>query len=176
MSEVRVEVRRTRGDIFRGILANSLHSLGALAWFVGGSFVVAVIAALANSARPAPEMLFVGATAFVVMLLVYAVVLLFSIWLAARQTWRASGALDTIRYTFSDQGLAIEAVNGRGLSHWHAFKRAFETKSLLLIRHHVNMVHILPKRDMGADTLERIRAVLRAHIKDVRVHPTERAA
>jgi len=176
MSEVRVEVRRTRGDIFKGILANSLHSPSTLAWCVIGALIVAAIAITVNGDEGLTVMLMAGAIVFAGMLLVHAVVLLFCIWLAALQTWRARGALDTIRYTFSDQGLAIEAASGHGLSHWDTFKRAFETRSLLVIRHQMNLVHILPKRDLAADALQRVRAVLSVHVKDVRFQSTEQTA
>ncbi len=171
MSDVHFEVSRTREDLWKGIAANSLRSPGTLAWYVGGSAVVALISMWANRRDGAEALVFIGLVAFVGMLALYAVIMAFSVFAAARKTWRLPGALDPVTYTLSNEGLNVSASTGHGLTAWSAWKTAFETKSLIVIRHQFNLIHVIPKRALDAVTLESVRAVLRANLAKTQLQP-----
>jgi|GEM_PF-3212706 len=171
MSDVRFEVSRTRGDIWKGIAANSLRSPATLAWYVGGSAVVAAIAVTVSDRADVGETLIVGSVAFVAMLMLYAAILVFCIFLAAQKTWSLPGALDPVSYSLSPEGLGVSASTGHGVTAWSAWKLAFETNSLIVIRHQFNLLHIIPKRDLAVETLQRIRSVLTVNLSKTHFKP-----
>ncbi|HYD86140.1 MAG TPA: YcxB family protein [Vitreimonas sp.] len=171
MSAVSFEVTRTRGDILKGIAANTLRSPGTLAWYVGGSAVVAGIAVWVNRYESAQALVLIGLLAFAAMLALYTLILAFCVLLAARKTWALPGASDPVTYTLSKEGLGVLASTGHGLTAWATWKAAFESASLIVIRHQLNLIHIIPKRGMTDDTLHKVRSVLRANVKNVRLQP-----
>lgn len=171
MSDVRFEVSRTREDLWKGIAANLLRSPGTLAWYAGGSVVVAIIAIWANRDESYEALLLIGLVAFAAMLAVYTVMMALSVFLAARKTWSLPGALDPVSYTLSSEGLNVSASTGHGLTSWSAWKSAFETRSLIVIRHQFNLIHVIPKRALDAATLEGVRVVLRANLAKTQLEP-----
>lgn len=171
MSEVRFEVSRTRGDIFKGIAANLLRSPGSLAWYIGGAALVAGIAVWSNRYDAPESLLLIGLVAFVAMLALYCMIMLACVLFAAQKTWRMQGALDPVAYTFSADGLAVVAKVGHGHTAWSDWKTAFETRSLIVIRHQFNLIHVIPKRQLSADVLRQIRTVLSQNLKNARLQP-----
>lgn len=166
MSAVQVEVVRTRSDILKGIAANVLRSPAAFASYLGGALVVAVIAVVVNTDETMEAMIGAGLVAFVGMLFVYLVIQAICVPLAARKSWSSPGMLEPVKFTFSDEGLGVESNVGHGTTSWIIWKGAFETNSLIVIRHQMNLLHIVPKRDLSANAIAGIRSILKKHIKN----------
>jgi hypothetical protein len=169
MSGVQLEVSRTRGDIVKGIAANMARSRGALLAYVIGALIVAVIAILANADVSTQTKVIIGAIAFAAMLVLYSIIIILGVLFAAQKSWKAPGTLDPVKYTFSDEGLGVEASIGHGMTSWVAWKTAFETKSLIVIRHQFNMIHIIPKRGLSKDLLNAVKSMLNKHLKTARL-------
>lgn len=162
MSEtVSVEVTRTKADYFEAVMANAVQSRGSLLSLLIPPFIVVAAVLATRDYLPFGERLNqafgFGALIAGFTLALFAGLILWSSW----RSWGSPGALDRIKYTFTDDALAIEAKMGAGESKWAIWKRAFETQNLILIRHQLNMIHILPKRDIDAATQERLKALLR---------------
>jgi len=169
MTELRVQVQRTRRDIVSAIAANVIRSPGTLAWYAVGSLAVAGISVAVNRDRPPEQIALVAAIVFTGMLLLYSLIVGFSIAVAARKTWSVEGAFDPISYTFSDEGLNAVAAVGQGVSQWSMWPFAFETKSLIVIRHQFNLIQIVPKRGLTVNELASLREILRRNVKKVRL-------
>lgn len=165
MSEVSFEVTRTRIDVFKALVANMLRSPGALVWFVVGSLFVAGIAAAVNDTESLPVRTIIFGVAFLAMLVLYAVIMLVCIYFAARKSWTAPGGLAPIKFNLSAAGLAASTETAHGQSGWDNWKSAFETRDLIVIRHHLGLLQIIPKRTLPVDAIARVRDVLRANIK-----------
>lgn len=165
MSEISFEATRTRADVLKALIANTLRSPGTLAWFIGGSVFVAGIAFAVNDEQPMATRFFVFAAALVAMLAFYSLLLLVCLFFAARKSWTAPGALESIKFNLSAAGLSAATTTAQGQSGWDNWKAAFETKSLIVIRHHLGLLQIIPKRNLDLATMGEIRETLRAHIK-----------
>ncbi len=165
MSEVSFEATRTRSDMFNGLMANVLRSPPTLLWYAGGAAFIAVLAAAMNDEETFPVRSLIFAIAFLAMAIFYSLLLLACVYFAARKSWSAPGGLVPIKFELSSSGLAAASATAHGVSGWDNWKAAFETKSLIVIRHHLGLVQIIPKRAMTAEMVERIRHVLRENIK-----------
>lgn len=165
MSEVSFEATRTRGDVFNGLMANALRSPPTLLWYAGGAAFIAVVAAAVNDEETIPVRALIFAIAFLAMAIFYSALLLACLYFAARKSWSAPGGLAPIKFELASSGLAAATATAQGVSGWDNWKAAFETKSLIVIRHHLGLVQIIPKRAMPAELVERIRHVLRENIK-----------
>jgi len=169
MSEVAFEVSRTRDDIVKGIAGNALRSPRSMAWYVGGAAVVATIAVIVSQGDGIAAMLAAGIVAFSGMLLFYSLLFWLTVWMAVRKTERMPGAFEPIKFTLSDAGLRVAATVGEGISLWKLWPFAFETKSVIVVRHELNLIQIIPKRDLASGDVARIRDVLRRNVKKVRL-------
>ncbi len=165
MSEVSFEVTRTRADVFKALVWNMLRSPGALLWFAAGSLFVAGIAVVVNDDESSSARAIIFGAAFLTMVVVYAVIMLACIYFAARKSWTAPGGLAPIEFNLSPAGLAASTETAHGQSGWANWKSAFETNSLIVTRHHLGLLQIIPKRNLPPDVIARIRDVLRMNIK-----------
>lgn len=165
MSEVSFEATRTRADVLQALIANTLRNPSALMWYFAGSVIVAGIAVAVSDDEAAPTRIIIFGAAFVAMLAFYSLFLLVCLFFAARKSWTAPGGLAPIKFNLSAAGLGAATATAQGLSGWDNWKSAFETESLIVIRHHLGLLQIIPKRALSAETVARIREVLRANIK-----------
>jgi hypothetical protein len=169
VSEVSFEATRTRGDVFNGLLANALRSPATLLWYAGGAAFIAVLAVIVNGEETLATRALIFAIAFLAMAVFYSLLLLACLYFAARKSWSAPGGLASIKFELSPSGLAAASATAQGVSGWDNWKAAFETKSLIIVRHHLGLLQIIPKRALSADLVARIRGVLRENMKRVRL-------
>ncbi|MEQ1618021.1 MAG: hypothetical protein ABL883_06715 [Terricaulis sp.] len=165
MSEVSFEATRTRTDVLKALIANTWRSPAALLWYIGGSLLVAGIAFAVNDEQTVVTRMVVFAAAFGAMVAFYSLLFFVCLLFAARKSWTAPGGLEPIKFNLSATGLSAATATAQGQSGWDNWKAAFETNSLIVIRHHLGLLQIIPKRNLDAMTVGRIREVLRAHIK-----------
>lgn len=165
MTEVSFEITRTRADTFNAILTVLLRSPSTWAWYVGGALVVAVVAVAMSQDETVWAQLIVAGLVFLAMMTVFMLTALGSVYLAARKSWSAPGGLAAIKFQLSPAGLSAATATAQGVSGWDNWKAAFETNSLIIIRHHLGLVQIIPKRALPAELVGRIRRVLRENLK-----------
>lgn len=162
MSEeaIRIEVTRDRGDYLSAVWTNFWRS-GAWLWLVGGGAALgAAIAALA--ARDGdPDALSSGVQTAAIFLVVtipaYSLLMVSTAWRA----WRQPGAMEPLTYTFTSSGIEVQSRIGSSTSQWLVWRRAFENARVLIIRHRLNLMQVLPKRQIPADAMARLKALLR---------------
>jgi len=165
MDKLRFEVRRTRGDIWKANIGNLLRSPGSMAWYIGGAIFVAslsLIVTISNGLMPA---LLAAALVFLGMIALYALIVALSIFMAVRKTMSVRGALDPIEFTLTPEGLGAVATSGHGQSSWDVWPVAFETRSLFVLRHQFNLIHVSPKRDLVPENVIAVRATLTRYVK-----------
>lgn len=165
MSEVAFEVTRTRADMFKGIFAHLLRSPSTWSWYIGGALVVAVVVVVVNGGEATSNLAMTFGVTFVVMMAVFLLTALASIYFAARKSWMAPGALQPIKFVLSAEGLQATAGTASGRSGWDNWKGAFETRSLIVIRHSLGLLQIIPTKALPAQTASAIRALLIANLK-----------
>lgn len=160
---------RTKRDYFDAILLNAVRSPGAWVVLLASPIINGLIMGYYSYDGPIE----VSAVAITLVALasatVVAAVLLFCYYLAARNAWRSPGFLRPIAFEFSDAGMKASSEVGAGESMWAAFDAAFENKSLIILRQRPGSLLILPKRNADPNALARLRALLRAHVKNVRL-------
>jgi hypothetical protein len=158
--EIRVEITRNRADYLSAVWANFWQS-GAWLWIAGGAVALGVaIGALSYSqGNPdaVPEGLHVTAVFAAVTIPAYALLLSLTAW----RSWRQPGALEPVAYTFTRESIEVKTKVGASTTQWPVWSRAFENGRILVIRHRLNLMHFLPKRQIPAETLTRLKALLR---------------
>lgn len=158
--EIRIEVTRDKRDYFSAIWANYLYG-GGIWWAVGGALVFfLVILALAISDGDPRPWAAGGAAAFIFIVVIVPLNALI-IYLTAARSASQPGALDPISYVFTAEAIEVKSAIGSGVTKWLAWRRAFETSRVLVIRHHVNIMQFLPTRQIPTETLSRLRKLLR---------------
>lgn len=160
MNEIGFEITRTKGDYLSALLSNLWRNPAVLAWCAVGSIIVAGIAMTVNAEEPAPARFVIGGVALAAMLGVYALSMSLSVLLAARKSWTAPGALGPINFKLSAEGLFASTATANGLSAWSNWRGAFETRSQIVIRHHLGLIQIFPKKGLTPDVLRAIRKIL----------------
>lgn len=152
-------ITRTKADYFWAIAFNALKS-PVIPIFFALAMVLALAPAALKGALIASDFLIAGAI-YAGLLVFYYLSLLAVVWLSARKNWSSPGALEPLRYSFSAEGIEASYSMGQGHMAWPMWKSAFETNALILIRHTLGVIHIIPKRDLDVATLARLRALLR---------------
>ncbi len=165
MDELRFEVRRSRADIWNGITANLLRAPSSYISSAIAILIVSGIAVFVNLDEGLKTAALAGALVIGGMAVLYALIYAFCIYLAVRKTLKLPGALDPVSYVLSPDGLSAAAKSGQGQSAWELWPVAFETKSIFVIRHQLNLIQIIPKRDLAADTVADIRALLVRYVR-----------
>lgn len=162
---ITVEVTRTQRDYFEGVMANLISwPWGFLRLFIPpliGMTAIYMTSDYLPLGERLNETFGLGSILLGFMFLLTALIVGWSAWRA----WSAPGALDRITYTFTPEGFGVKTAMGEGQTKWAIWKRASETQSVILIRHQLNMMHILPKRDIDPATLTKLKALLRRVLK-----------
>lgn len=164
--EQRVEltIQRTRADYFWGLLFEALQ--GRFLWLAilippAAEATLALRSTEgAETALRVQEVITRGGVALVVVLALVAVLYL----LIAALSWRAPGYLAPISYVFSSDGVRGQTQATSTETAWIAYRRAFETRSLLILSQAAGIVQIIPKRDLPSQTLNAVRRLLREHL------------
>lgn len=157
---LRFVVTRSEADYFWAVGLNALRS-PIIPLFAVGALVVQLAAYAIGGGGVDAGGLTVLAATYGGMIALYYVCLLAAVWFTARKNWRAPGALAPLTYTLTPQGIDTAYALGQGQTDWALWKGAFETEKLVLISHTLGPVHIIPKRDLDAATLSRLRGMLR---------------
>ena len=165
MDEIRIDVRRTRTDIWKGITANLLRSASSYVSSVAAILFLTGLAIFVNIDEGVEPAIIAGSVVFVGMIALYALIYAFCIFLAVRKTVKLPGAFESVGYTFSPEGLGAVATSGQGRSSWDMWPLAFETKSLFVIRHQLNLIQIIPKRELTGGQTNAVRAALTRYVK-----------
>jgi hypothetical protein len=165
MDPLRFEVRRTRADIWNGITANLLRAPTSYISSAVGILIVSGIAVFVNLDEGLAAAALAGAVAVGGMMLLYALMYAFCIYIAVRKTLKLPDALDPVSYVLSPEGLGALAKSGQGQSAWELWPVAFETKSIFVIRHQLNLIQIIPKRYLAPDLVADIRAMLVRYVR-----------
>lgn len=164
--EERVEltITRTRADYFWGLLFEALN--GRFLWLAilippvaEGMFAFRSTEGAATAER-VQEILTRGGIALLIVLALIALLYLF----VAALSWRAPGYLAPIAYVFSPAGVIGRTQVTTTETAWPAYRRAFETRSLLILSQAAGVVQIIPKRDLPSQTLSAVRRLLREHL------------
>lgn len=165
-SEQRVEItiQRTRADYFWGLLFEALN--GRMLWLAilippAAEAMLALRSTEgADAALRVQEVLtrsgvtLIGVLAFVAVL--YLII--------AAICWRAPGYLGPISYVFSSAGVRGQTQVTTTETAWAAYRGAFETRSLLILRQGAGIVQIIPKRTLSSQTINAVRRMLREHL------------
>ena len=158
--EIRIEVTRNRADFVSAVWANFWQS-GAWLWIVAGAaalgLAIGVLAHNQGDADALSDGVQVGSIFGAVTIPAYALLITLTAW----RSWRQPGALDPVAYTFTPDTLEVKTPVGGGATRWLVWNRAFENGRVLIIRHRLNLMHFLPKRQIPAETLARLKALLR---------------
>lgn len=155
---IRFEVTRNAADFRSAVWLNYWHG-GGWAWMVG----VSALGAVTNYflAQPWEDPLIEAAvTAAVVGGLIF-VLNVIAIFFAAASGAKLPGAFEPVSYALSDEALEVKSSVGSGTTQWINWRKAFENDRLIVIRHRVNLMHILPKRQLSAEQQQKIRDLLR---------------
>lgn len=158
-SQLSFTVKRTKADYFWAVAFNALKSPIIPIFFAFALLLVLGPNALEGELY-ATDFMLVGAI-YAALIVLYYLFLMAAVWFGARKNWSSPGALEPLSYTFSAEGIAASYAMGQGQMAWPLWTGAIETKALVLIRHSLGMLHIIPKRDLDAATLARLRALLR---------------
>jgi hypothetical protein len=163
---IRVEITRDKRDYRSAIRANYLHG-GGVWWSAGVAAVFFVVFTWIEIADGAPLTYGLVKGALIAILFLAFVTPLNAIllWVTAANSVRQPGWDDPITYTFTPEALEVESSIGAGVTKWAAYKCAFENGRVLVIRHHVNIMQFLPKRQVPTETLSRLRTLLRTALK-----------
>lgn len=165
MSEaIHLTVRRTKADYFWGVMVSALRNARMWLLYAAGAIFVAAIAVVMNSDNPLWVRAVMAVGTFTLMMLFYALFYVICVVFAATKNWKLPGAFSEIAFDLSDEGIAVSSDTGSGVSKWIVWKSSFETKRLIIIRHQTGLIQIIPKRDLTPTTLERVRAMLAAHL------------
>jgi len=156
-------ITRTKADYFWAIAFTSLQSPIIPLFFAAALFIVPVLSAIADGGF-SREQLVVSAAVFALLLVLYYASLFVAVWFVARKNWRTPGALEPLAYSFMPAGIETSYAFGHGQAAWALWKSALETQDLILIRHTLGPVHIIPKRSLDSALLIRLRAILRERL------------
>jgi hypothetical protein len=157
---IRVEVTRDKGDYISGVFANLMASGGLLTpaiIAIALVFLLLLESALEGGDLSVSFAVFMG-------VIVFAAVFFFScasVMFAAWRSWKAPDALRPLIYVFTRDQLSVKSDLGGSETKWELWKDAFENDRVLIVRHRLNIIHILPKRQIAAETLARLKALLR---------------
>lgn len=152
-------VTRTKADYFWAVAFNALRS-PIIPIFFAFALLLALAPAALERDLDISDFAIVG-VAYGGMVIFYYVALVVAVWMAARKNWSAPGALEPLSYTFTSEGINTSYAMGTGQTAWPLWKSAFETNELLLIRHTLGLLHIVPKRGLDSSALVSLRALLR---------------
>lgn len=163
---LRIEVTRTPSDFTAAVFANAWFS-GAWGYVGVGAVVIAGITFGAGISQEDPGVLtksaFAGATFFAIVAGVQALTLL----LASRAALRLPGARDPVTYTFTPDALEVSSAIGSSKVQWVVWQRAFETKTQIILRQRMGLIHVLPKRFITSEQLVRLKALLRKVVQRI---------
>lgn len=161
---VELTITRTRADYFWGLLFEALN--GRFLWPVilippvaEGMFAFRSTEGAATAERVQEIVTRSGAALLVVLALVVALYLL-----VAALSWRTPGYLQPISYVFSPSGVRGQTIAATTETTWVVYRRACETRSLLILSQAAGIVQIIPKRDLSSQTLNAVRRMLREHL------------
>lgn len=154
---IHFEVTRTAADFRSAVWLNYWHG-GGWGWLVGMGVLGAVASYLL--AKPWEDPLIEAAiTAALIMGIIF-VCHVIAIFFAAASGAKLPGALEPVAYVLTDDALEVKSSVGSGVTQWVNWRKAFENDRLIVIRHRVNLMHILPKRQLSAEQQNEIRALL----------------
>jgi hypothetical protein len=160
---VAFSVKRSSGDVFWGVLWSALHNVRIWVSYLMGALIVAGIWFVVHRSGFSEKLAGAG-IAFGLMICLYAGLFVLSVGFATLRSRKMAGASDRIAYEISSEGMKVVTETGRGESKWRVWKSWFETKRLIIIRHQIGLVQIVPKRQISDEQLQRIRRVLVANI------------
>lgn len=158
--EIRIEVTRDKRDYISAVWANYLNS-GGVWWVFGGAIVFGAAIFAIEVFSGAYQPWIAGTLAALGYALAMIVLNAIMLTLAARQSWRQPGAFDVTTFIFTPDALDVQSEVGSGRTQWVVWRRAFENSRVLAIRHQINIVQFLPKRQIPPETLPRLRELLR---------------
>ncbi|WP_395647779.1 YcxB family protein [Terricaulis sp.] len=163
---ISVTVTRDRRDYVSALWAN-YFICGGWYWAAGASLFVGVFGIFIAAIEHHLDTPSIG-SAFIIFAGTFLLVLLLQgvvIGMAAGRSMRAVSGAGPITYVFSPDVLEVHTPAGEGKTKWEIWRSAFETKRVIGIRHELNMLHIVPKRDIPAPTLFALKALLRKALK-----------
>jgi hypothetical protein len=162
---VAFDVTRTKVDYVWGVIHSALRT--PQTWIMSGltAFAVAVAAVLMSDDPDLARRLPFGVAVFAGMFVFYGAFFLLALLLAAMRNWGAPGAFAPIHYELSPTGVKVQAATGSGDTQWIVWKSYIETPGYLILRHKLNLVHIMPKRGLDAGVQQQIRDVLGANLR-----------
>jgi YcxB-like protein len=102
---------------------------------------------------------------FVISLLAMIILLLPCYWWGARSGWTTPGALQPIDYEFDADGMRVRSAIGDGRTTWAIFTGVVENSKFMLLRQRPGLLHIFPKRDIAPEAIQRLRALVVAHVR-----------
>ncbi len=155
---IQVEVTRDARDYRSAIWLNYWHGGGWL-WMVAMGLIGAVVSCLLAEPWESPvvEAAITAGLVLGAMFIAHAITIL----LTAAGAMKLPGAREPVRYAFSEESLGVSSNVGHGTTNWVNWRKAFENRRVIVVRHRVNLMHILPKRQLSAKQQEQIRALLR---------------
>ncbi|MES1200720.1 MAG: YcxB family protein [Pseudomonadota bacterium] len=159
LAPISFEVRRSKADFFGAIWANCMNG-PRLIFIIAYAAILAAVLFGFETIRHVPFAWLSALAIFVVLIAVFLGAYAAISWFAATKAWSAPGGQGAVLYTLSPDQLAVKSDYGSGDTKWTVWKKAFETKSLIVIRHHMNLMHIIPKRDLTDETRRHVKALL----------------
>lgn len=156
-------VTRTKADYFWAIMVSSLRTPIIPIFLAIALTGTLIFSALSEGALGMDQIVTAGLVYSLIVALYY-ISLLAMVWYVAQKNWNAPGALSPLSYVFTPAGVEVAYAMGRGETAWALWKSALETRNLILVRHGLGLLHIIPKRDLTPSDLSRLRAMLREHL------------
>lgn len=164
-----ITVTLDKRAIRRGITQHVFY--GLLAWpFLLWALLIVALMLWPFAIEPiTAETLTIGATFIGGMAILFVLVLFVAILFAARATQRLPGMLGPVAYTLSPQGIAVRAADAQSQLPWGYYARARETREFFLIVLKSRQVHLIPKAQLAAAQIARLRVFLTQFLGKVRL-------
>lgn len=162
--DVSFTITRNKRDYMAGIVLNTRHSRATLLVFAACALINGAIGYAMQEGPFSWERLGTAVALSFYTVAILTAGLMFALFMAARASRRSPGALNEIAYVFSENGVKVRSAVGSSEAVWTTFDAALESRGHFVLRQKPGVLQIIPKRDLNADVLARLRALLRAHL------------
>ena len=172
MSAVRVDVTPTPSDIAAAYWGDVLTLRRMLPLLLSGPVFALFMAILLPFRVQDPIAVFAGQALFFSTF--FTVWMLFLFWLGLGRVVRVPGMMDRTSYELDDAGVHVRSEHQDIRTDWSYWRRAYETRSVLVLCGPLSVFHVLPKAQVGA-SLPSLRSLLRANLAGrVRLQPGDK--
>jgi len=159
---IHIEITRDRRDYVSAAFAN-LFTGPSLLLAVAAGIVLMALIETAGALLVVKSVTLTSALGAGLLFMLFLAVVCFGVtWLSAFASWRLPGALSPIAYTFTPDAIEVRASAGESKLNWSNWRSAFENQRVLIIRHQLGHIYILPRRQIDVDAQARLKALLRA--------------